>query len=199
MKNYIYIFITGFLFFQNLVFGQNEPPLELPDRYRYVGINTTPLLVQFIPFNRSNPKVTGPYFINYRSYNPKGKAFKMAFGISLEDAAEDGKESFLNFQIGYERRRMIFNRWAYTTGWSLFLVGGDLNIPGSKDDDSGKLGFGPTWSLEYNLNPFVSLSMEMGLLIGMRLELGEPTAEFIPPVALYLNVRHPKNKRRKRK
>ena len=166
--------------------------LPLPYKYKVTGINMTPLLVQLIPFNRSDPKVTGPYYVTYRRY--KGdKAFRLAFGADLSDADEDGVLSHINFRIGWEKRKSIHRRWAYTRGWDFFAAFGDLNIPGDKDTDSARLAFGPTWGVEYNFNQLVGLSVESSLLLGIDAGTGTPVIEFIPPIALYLNFRIAKN------
>lgn len=166
--------------------------LNLPYRYNVTGINTTPLLVQLVPFNRSDPKVTGPYYVTYRRYKDN-KAFRMALGADFSDAADEGTLSHINFRIGWEKRKSIYRRWAYTRGWDFFAALGDLNLPGDKENDAARFAFGPTWGIEYNFNPSVFLSIESSLLMGIDASSGIPVLEFIPPVAVYLNFRIAKN------
>lgn len=159
-------------------------------RFHAVGMNATPLLVQFIPFNRSNPKVLGPYFITYRAQKLNGRAFRLALGWDVNANGFSGDESnnHFNFRIGTERRRPIHERWSYSMGWDVGLSAGDFNLPGEKDGDSGFLGLGPTWGFEFFLTPVVSLSTEVSLWLGLGLEDGEARLQVVPPVALYLNV-----------
>ena len=171
-------------------------PLPMP--YRTVGINTTPLLVQLIPFNRSNPRVTGPYYMTWRSYriNRRGQVggFRMALGADLSDVDDESFQAFINFRFGWERKKVIHERWSYSSGLDFMIFGGDLNIPGGKDQDAAGFGFGPVWGIEYDLARHVSLSIETALFIGTAAESGFKL-EFIPPVSIYMNFKIPKKKR----
>lgn len=186
------------LLMANVLSAQNEQDRFLPSGgYRVMGFNTTPLLVQLIPFNRSDPRVTGPYHVNWRSYveqKEKLKGFKLSLGVDLSDANEEGVQAFLNFRLGFERYRRISPRWGYTRGFSAMLSLGDLNTPGSKQGDGVFLGMGPHWGVDFFVSPKVSLSLETALMIGMT-EFG-PNFEFIPPIALNLNFWSPKKERR---
>ena len=73
---------------------------------------------------------------------------------------------------------------------------GDLNVPGSKDNDGAAFGFGPFWGVDYGLSSHVSLSIETALFVGVEVETGFKF-EFIPPVALYLNYQIPRKIRAK--
>ena len=162
-----------------------------------MGFNTTPLLVQLIPFNRSDPRVTGPYYVNWRSYvEQKGKlkGFKISVGIDLSDANEEAVQSFFNFRLGFEGYRRLGPRWGYTRGFNGFFSVGDLNTPGTKQEDEVFLGIGPHWGVDFFVSPKVSISLETALVFGTT-GFG-PKFEFIPPVALNLNFWSPKRVRR---
>jgi hypothetical protein len=164
--------------------------------YKVMGFNTTPLLVQLIPFNRSDPRVVGPYYVNWRSYiqkEDKLKGFKVSFGIDLSDVSEESFQAFVNVRLGFEGYRRISPRWGYTRGFSLMFSGGDFNTPGTKAGDDAFFGFGPHWGVDYFVSPKVSLSLETALVFGTN-SFG-PTFEFIPPVALNLNFWSPKGRR----
>lgn len=177
-------------------FGQELPAFQPEGRRHSIGLNTSPLLVQFIPFNRSNPRVLGPYFITYRAYNQRNRAFRLALGWDV-DAGIDGDEiqNHFNFRMGTERRRPIAERWSYSMAWDLGFSVGDFNLPGEKEGDGGFLGLGPTWGFEFFLSRSVSLSTELSLWLGLGLDEGIARLQVIPPVALNLNVWRPRKKR----
>lgn len=182
-------------------FGQDDdrikPKYELPKRHKMVGLNMTPLLVQMIPFNRSNPSITGPYMLNYRSFRGNS-AFRFGLGAFITPQSVDGGQGnpHMNLRLGWERRKSFYQRWAYSFGMDFFLSSGNFNLVGSTSDfEEGAAGMGFTWGTEYFINPRVSLSLESQFLIGFN--FGDvPTLLFIPPVALYLNFVVPKRKKR---
>ena len=187
------------LFMANVLSAQNEQDRFLPPGgYRVMGFNTTPLLVQLIPFNRSDPRVVGPYYVNWRSYvqkNDKLKGFKISLGVDLSDVDDiNPVQAFFNFRLGFESYRRISPRWGYTRGFNGFFSSGDFNTPGSKPNNDVFLGIGPHWGVDFFVSPKVSLSLETALVIGTA-GLG-PKIEFIPPVALNLNFWSPKKERR---
>lgn len=187
------------LLMANVLNAQNEPDRFLPaGGYKVMGFNTTPLLVQLIPFNRSDPRVVGPYYVNWRSYlqkNDKLKGFKISLGVDLSDTDDASPvQAFFNVRLGFESYRRISPRWGYTRGFSGFYSTGDFNTPGSKPNDEVFLGGGPHWGVDFFVSPKVSLSLETALVLGMT-GVGAKF-EFIPPVALNLNFWSPKQERR---
>lgn len=179
--------------------AQNDPERFLPKgEYKVMGFNGTPLLVQLIPFNRSDPRVVGPYYVNWRSYvlkNDKLKGFKISLGVDLSDTDDlNPVQAFFNARLGFEGYRRISPRWGYTRGFNVFFSAGDLNTPGSKQGDETFLGVGPHWGIDFFVSPKVSLSLETALLFGTT-DFGAKF-EFIPPVALNLNFWSPKRERR---
>lgn len=186
------------LLMANVLSAQNEEDRFLPyGGYKVMGFNTTPLLVQLIPFNRSDPRVTGPYFVNWRSYlqkNDKLKGFKISFGVDFSDTDDASPvQAFFNVRLGFESYRRISPRWGYTRGFSGYYSTGDFNTPGTKPNDDVFLGGGPHWGVDFFLAPKVSLSLETALVLGMTGVGGK--FEFIPPVSLTLNFWSPKQER----
>jgi len=172
---------------------------ELPQRHKMVGLNMTPLLVQLIPFNRSNPNLTGPYSLNYRSFRGNS-AFRFGLGAFVdEDFFDTGQTNpHFNMRLGWERRKSFYQRWAYSFGLDFFASVGGFNIQSNGNlDDEGTVGMGFVWGTEYFINPKVSLSVESQFLMGF-LNSDGATLIFIPPVALYLNFVVPKRKRFRR-
>lgn len=187
------------LLMANVLRAQNEPDRFLPaGGYKVMGFNTTPLLVQLIPFNRSDPRVVGPYYVNWRSYvEQKGKlkGFKISLGVDLSDVDDiNPVQAFFNFRLGFEGYRRLSPRWGYTRGFNGFFSAGDFNTPGTKQEDEVFLGIGPHWGVDFFVSPKVSLSLETALVFGTT-DFGAKF-EFIPPVALNLNFWSPKKERR---
>ncbi|MEM7535367.1 MAG: hypothetical protein AAF639_24530, partial [Chloroflexota bacterium] len=64
MKRFLFSLILAFALLP--VCRSQESIFDMSRPYKVVGLNATPLLVQLIPFNRANPEVTGPYYMNFR-------------------------------------------------------------------------------------------------------------------------------------
>lgn len=169
---------------------------DYPYSYRMVSINTSPLLVQMIPFNRSNPLLTGPYNAEFHSFHgEKALHVSLGFFLNAEAADNDDEELHFNFRIGMEKRRWTRDRWSFLSGWDLYFSAGGLNVVGDAGrQDIVVAGYGRRWSMEYALHPQVRLSIETAMLLGLELEFGEPNFVFIPPVALNLNFIIPRSK-----
>ena len=188
-----------FLFLWSLgasVSAQESAGQQPEGRYHSIGLNASPLLVQVAPFNRSNPKVLGPYFITYRVYTDKDRAFRLALGWDVDASlTADEAQNHFNFRMGLERRRQIADRWSYSMAWDLAISGGDFNLPGEKEVETGFIGLGPTWGFEFFINRTVSLSTEVSLWLGLDTNEGIPRLQVVPPVALLLNVWRPRKKK----
>jgi hypothetical protein len=191
----LYFFL--FLWLIGTSMAAQETPGRQPEgRYHSIGLNVSPLLVQLAPFNRSNPKVLGPYFINYRVYTGKNRAFRLALGWDVDASlSADEAQNHFNFRMGMERRRKIADRWSYSMAWDLALSGGDFNLPGEKEPDTGFIGLGPTWGFEFFINRTVSLSTEVSLWLGIDANEGIPRLQVVPPVSLLLNVWRPRKRK----
>ena len=84
-----------------------------------VGLNVSPLLRKFIPFNLSptNP-VENLLALKTKWYGEK-RAVIINFGI---DVGDNNITNNLFLSLGYERRRNISEHWKYTTGWEVSLI-----------------------------------------------------------------------------
>lgn len=168
---------------------------DLPRKYRIVGMNTTPLLTQLIPFNRTNPRLSGPYSMTYRAFTGRN-AFRFGLGMSLSDDDFINRTINLNVRFGWQRKKSFYQRWSYGFGLDFFIVAGGFNTLGSQrnfDDDAG-FGLGPVWEMEYAINKRVRASIESALFLGGGFDDGA-VFTFIPPVAVYLNFVIPKRNR----
>jgi hypothetical protein len=189
------------LFSPSLLAQENKtdpkPKVLLPEQpCKVIALNTTPLLIQFVPFNRSDPRLSGPFYVEWRNYGAykDGRHNGLRIGLGgqfqiTEDLEND--RSFLAFRVAFEGRRSINQRWGYYRGFTVAFSAGNLNtVPSS--GQSTFLGMGPHWGLEYVIAQRVSLSVETALLIGTG-DFG-PRLEFIPPVGLFCNFWLPRRK-----
>lgn len=168
------------------------------DNTTIVSLNTTSLLVQLIPFNRSNPTLVGPYSVSFARYKENKSAFTVAMGFNLSQRADEENNLLLNLKVGWEKRKAFYQNWYYTKAWDIFLSGGSFNTPGGDVDETFIVGTGPTWGIGYNFNPVVGVHLETSLLLGLDFNFGTIDFRFIPPVALYFHVAVPRKKKRKR-
>jgi hypothetical protein len=146
-------------------------------RERFISVNMTPLLVQLIPFNSTNPLISGTYNATYKSYK-RDKGFIFSIGATTFGASQQQQNTFFNLRIGWENRKVNYQHWYYAKGMSFLLSVGHLNIIGNNKSEFPDLGLGPHWSFGYEINPFVSIGSEMMLLISIR------NLMFLPPTAI---------------
>lgn len=149
-----------------------------------VGLNMTPILKQIIPFNRSNPNISGPYFVQFRRIKQSGTIARTGLGWSL--VAEDFDIPTLNLRFGWERRRDFYSRWTYNRGFDFVLSTGGFNIRPGNNFDEVFLGVQFTWGFDYFILPHISLNLETGLAVGIGNDASFTTF-FIPPISLNLN------------
>jgi hypothetical protein len=176
--------------FYNALSGQN--PVETAktnDFYpkaRVVGLNMTPLITHFVPFNRADPKQAGPFLIRFRNYGKKNNAFRLGLGVSIlsDDFTDNITDNFLHLQIGWEKRKNISQRWAYYRAFDFILSVGNNKTPGGNNDndDTGGLGVGFGMGMEYAIARNVTLSTEAQLMLLLPRGI-----ELVPPVGLFLN------------
>lgn len=191
-------FIICLFFSSSLLAQTEEAPIDWEVDFTnktVVSLNTTPLVLQLIPFNRTNPNLFGPYSVSFARYKEKNRAFTFALGVKLNDSDTD-EELFLNIKVGWEKQKAIHKNWYYTKAWDIFLVGNTLNTPGGDASNSLIIGTGPTWGIGYNFNPMVGMHIETSLLLGLDFDFGIVDFQFIPPVALYFHVAVPRKKKR---
>jgi hypothetical protein len=165
-----------------------------PERYRMVSINTTPLLVQLIPFNRTNPLQSGPYNVEFNRFNGN-KAFHTSIGVfAISDGSFDIVDNAnFNFRMGGTRMKEFSERWTFYRGWDFYFSVGNFNLIGENSNQRAVLGMGPRWSIAYRIKPPFSISIETALVIGLDVNAGVPNIQFIPPVALNMNFVLPRS------
>ncbi len=138
-----------------------------------VGLNVSPLLRKFIPFNLSptNP-VENLLALKTKWYGEK-RAVIINFGIDLGD---NNVTNNLFLSLGYERRRNISEHWKYTTGWEVSLI--TLNPTLNNDDPS--IGVSKPYGIEYHFQDNFYIATEgrffVGLLDGIQFKLLTPSS-----------------------
>ncbi len=171
--------ITFFLFLLHLsqVNAQgNKDSTEYQNFWQYgkeVGVNVTPLLRKFVPFNLSpNNPLDNLLALKTKWYGKK-HAFIINFGIDVNDN-NDFNTIFLS--LGYERRRNISEKWKYTTGWEASLI----TVNPSVFDDTPFLGVSKPYGIEYHFYDNFYLATEarffMSVGDGINFKLFTPSS-----------------------
>jgi hypothetical protein len=147
-----------------------------------VGLNFTTLLHSFVPFNLGtiDPGATG---IRFKFYE-KRYAFRINFGTSLASnrATTTTSRDFFYFSIGYERRRIIGNRFAYTSGWDIFSSKGLL----PEAPTEGLSGCSKHYGIEYHLTNACYIGTDAQILLGVG---NTASVRFNYPNSIYFNIR----------
>lgn len=144
-----------------------------------VGINFTPLISKFVPFNLGNNSA-GDIGIRWKKYYSK-RAFRFNFGANFDDISSEGEDNFLFLSLGVEKRHPISKdkKIFYTSGWDGFL---------RVTDDNGTVGASKIYGFEYHFTKRIFISTEGALNIGFISDSGI-NLEFMLPVAIFVNVR----------
>ena len=160
-----------------------------------VSINTTPLLTQLIPFNRTNPLVSGPYNVEFHRYRGNLRALHWSLGVFIAEGGnfDLAENAHFNFRIGTEKRWEFSERWTFYRGWDGYLSFGSFNVIGETSNQTTIIGLGPRWCIEYRITQPISVSIESALVIGLNADFGAPDFRFIPPVAINMNLILPRS------
>ncbi len=166
--------------------------VKMVKQERQVCFNMTPLAAQFVPFNSINPLTTGPVNIGLKLF-VNNVAYRFGAGVNLANFDDPNENIHLNIRNGIEIRKKINDKWNYSHGCDAVLSLGNLNLPGNTQANSDILiGVAPFWGVEYMIGKNLSISTETSLLIGISEgDFGAtPRLQFIPPIALFLNIKH---------
>jgi hypothetical protein len=200
---YILLLFLYIILINNVLAQQKDTihTVNLNEKARYVGINITPLVTQFIPLNRTNPRISGPYNFIYKRFNEKGSAFVVAAGVDVLEFGASESNFHLNIRLGWEERRAFYYNWQYAFGASALWTMGNFNTPGATSNGSDlSIGIAPTFSVGYALNETISMGTETMLYIGFINESNEGiNISFVPPVAIYLNFKLTNKPKKSRK
>jgi len=164
-------------------------------KYTELGFNTSPLLTTFISIGQveaSNP----PVAFTWKRVKNNGRVLRMGIGFNLRSETgfiEPNTNKFF-FNIGFERRRNITEKWKYYWGGDL-IFNRENNFRERSLIGDG-VGLGPILGIRYVINDKISFSTESTLY----LVFGDETfMSFIPPTSIYFNVQFKKRKRIRRR
>jgi hypothetical protein len=156
---------------------------------RQVCLNLSPLAMQFVPFNRSDPRLIGPYITRFKWAGTNRKsAFRISLGLNIDASDDNERNQYFNFGLGWDRRRNINKKWSHTRGMEFVLWAGNRNIPAQLNNNNFGvlLGVAPLWGIEYALSRHVTLGTEAQMVLATDLDNG-PVITIIPPVGLFLH------------
>jgi hypothetical protein len=146
-----------------------------------IGINFTPFVSKFVPFNLGENSA-GPIGIKYKRYYSK-RAFVINFGADISSEIINNGVPFFFLGIGAESRKPITKdkKITYSSGLEIFLS--------AADEDIGTLGIAKNYGLQYHFTKRIFLSTDAALRLGSDFESEGITIKFELPVALFVNVR----------
>lgn len=199
-KHHFYILLILLIAQSTVIYGQNKidtaiyvpikasVPPPLTTNHMEVGLNATYLIGQFVPLT-TRPILSGVFDYSFKQYTSDSKAFRFGFGSSLGLGFffDDILTGHFGIRLGYERRKHLYGKWYYTRGLDgIFYLGDILGRPTDLNSLIGLvpfgIGLGPVIGIEYHFNPYMYLSTESTLLIGLP-----NLVQVIPPTAIFFN------------
>ena len=150
-----------------------------------VGLDFTSLISRFVPFNFSEPDLRNPLISLRTKWYRKTHAFRIDFGLSLQENfdANNPIPDFFFLSLGRERRKMITNRISYTSGWEVYFS--TFSEPAAFSDEI-QLGVAKSYGIEYHFNDKIFIATDTHFRISIVEEL---KASLLPPTRIFLNVR----------
>jgi hypothetical protein len=189
MRVRILSFCFVFILISLQLVGQESGANQTTDYYyprgNANGLNMTQMLTHLVPFNRANPKLSGPFTYSLRTHRKGNRGFRLGVGVHLSDDGPFGEViSSGHLRLGFEKRVGIINRWSFYRGIDFFTSFGSQNSFSQITDEANGVGIGLPWGVEFAISPGVTLSTETSLNMG----IGESIfIKFAPPVSLFLN------------
>lgn len=153
----------------------------------------TPFLVQFVPLGKSGINL-GP--IGYQMQSIKnGNLYRFGVGLGVDANQTDG---FVNLRFGIGKEFSLTEHWTYYRGTDLWLFVGTENVPASSAffDPTTGIGIAPFVGIKYHFNSYINIATESHFFFGIASE-NPVVLQIIPPLALLLNVRLPKDRLRR--
>lgn len=190
MKKY-FILLLAVLCFVPWLKAQDNPYAE-EDLYeddpyfwshtKEVGVNFTPLISKFVPFNLGQNDAGRIGFIYKKYYSTR--AFRFTLGGKLNEVFQSDGSNFLYIGLGLEKRYPISKdkKLSYTSGWDVFILG-------TETGEEDALGVKKTYGFEYHFSKRVFISTEAHLTLGVNPDEGGPAISFQLPTAIFVNIR----------
>ncbi len=146
-----------------------------------IGINFTPLISKFIPFNLGQND-SGIIGLKWKKYFST-RAFRINVGANVTSDEIDNGNPFLYLSLGLEKRYPITKdkKLAYTSAWDLFFSA-------EGQDGNPLFGISKGYGFEYHISKRIFLSTEAQMNVGLDAE-EVPAIQFRLPTAIFVNVR----------
>lgn len=158
--------------------------MNAQEKSREVGLNMTQLVSQFIPF-KGNSTLSGPFSFFYRR-GKNDRFFNLQIGARVD--SDNFETNFINFQVGYLRKRDLGNKFKYYNSINFIASAGGFNSPGTDfNDDFAGTGFSMGLGFEYNLTESIFLATETTFLLVLG---SDGRLDILPPVAIFLAARY---------
>lgn len=149
-----------------------------------IGINFTPLVSKFVPFNLGQNDA-GLIGLKWKKYYSK-RAFRINFGADIRSESIDDNSVFAYLAFGVETRHPITKdkKIAYTSAWDLFFSA-------EGEDGNPIIGVSKSYGFEYHFSKRLFISTEAALQIGRPLDDFEEgiIINFQLPTAIFVNIR----------
>lgn len=146
-----------------------------------IGINFTPLISKFIPFNLGENSA-GLIGLRYRKFYSK-RAFIVNFGADISSESFDNSIPSFYLGLGAENRKPISKdkKITYSSGVEIFL-----SIVNNED---GNIGIAKNYGLQYHFSKRIFASTDAALRLASDFGNEGILIKFELPVALFVNVR----------
>lgn len=146
-----------------------------------IGINFTPLISKFIPFNLGDNNA-GQIGLRYRKFYSK-RAFIVNFGADLSSESFDNSVPNFYLGLGAENRKPISKdkKITYSSGIEIFFA--------VDNNEEGNIGFAKNYGLQYHFSKRIFASTDAALRIASDFEDEGISIKFELPIALFVNVR----------
>jgi len=158
-------------------------------KIREFGVNTTPLLQQFISIGNIDNLSQSRAFMFKRFKPNKKRGLRFGLGLHFDEQSFFQENQVVHISLGSERRRVINENWFYYFGYDFFVNSRPF---GERTDTFGSgLGFDVVLGVVYQINKHLSLSTETTLAAS----IGDGfKTQISPPLSLYFNFRTFKQK-----
>ncbi|MCE2788757.1 MAG: hypothetical protein LW630_02460 [Saprospiraceae bacterium] len=143
-----------------------------------VGLNITPLLSRFVPFNFGD-RPPGMQGFQWKRYYSK-RAFRLGLGANIGESTADSQNFFL-LSVGLEKRYPISRdkKWTYSSSWDAMIQ--------AAVEESFLAGISKGYGLEFHLNRRIFLGTQAQLILGI--DNDGPRIMFQMPADVFLHVR----------
>jgi hypothetical protein len=145
-----------------------------------IGINITPLLSRFVPFNLGD-KQPGALGFQWKRYYAK-RAFRFGLGANVTGFDQNDGNNFLFLSFGLEKRHPISKdkKLTYSSAW-------DVVLQVSENEDEFLAGIAKGYGIEYHFTKRIFAGTQAQMILGSG--ANGPHIEFRLPTDIFIHVR----------